>query len=116
VPQKSEADREAPLGRDETPAPWNEPESPIAVSKPATVTAKQGIRTGCALAERPADEPLEAFDRARWGEMKRDTSSVVSIAKSDDASDARSSRSNDPAGRAASAALLPVGADHRFGG
>ena len=40
-----------------------------------------------ALPQRPGDEPLEAFDRVGGGEMNRATSSVVSSAKSDGASD-----------------------------
>lgn len=51
------------------------------------------LGAGDPLAVGPCDEAFESLDRGGGGEMNRETSSVVNSANSDDASDARSSRS-----------------------
>ena len=84
---------------------------PIAVSPPSTVTAKQ------AYVPRSRSRIVHAMKRSNpstvvgGGEMNRETSSVVSIAKSDGASDARSSRSVTRRAGQHRQAVAPVGGD-----
>ena len=66
---------------------------PIAVSKPCSVTAKQAYVPAARCRSVHAMKRSKPSTVVGGGEMKRETSSVVSIAKSDGASDARSSRS-----------------------
>ena len=69
---------------------------PIAVSEPSSVTAKQAYVPACRCRSVHAMKRSKPSTVVGGGEMNRETSSVVSIAKSDGASDARSSRSVTP--------------------
>src|ERR1700676_5507643 len=66
---------------------------PIAVSNPRIVTAKHAYVPAVRCRIVHAMKRSKPSTVVGGGEMNRDTSSVVSIAKSDGASDARNSRS-----------------------
>ena len=91
----------APVGRAEREAPFGGREAGFELAhlkqshrgrRPCGTTAKNVI-AGRPFGAGPGNEPLEAGHVVGGGEMKRDTSSVVSSANSDGASESFSSRS-----------------------
>ena len=106
--------REAPFGRAEAGLESRAPgRSRSPCRSPCSVTAKQAYVPAARCRSVHAMKRSKPSTVVGGGEMKRDTSSVVSSAKSDGASDARSSRSVDLLAAQHRQPLPPVGADDR---
>ena len=115
VPQNGGPDGEAPLGGAETGFELAHLEDADRGVEALDRDREAGVGPGRAL-----PHALHAMNRSKpstvvgGGEMNRATSSVVSIARSDGASEARSSRRMTPLAGQHRQACSPVGADDRL--